>query len=300
MRAVCARVRASIFTKAAKIDPSKDNLHVSHTSLLILYSYSDINAQMEFVPNDSSLFRSSIEGLKEFLPNALIRIDTDGIRINGMDQSHVGFVDYFLSASDCAVLTVKTPTIIGVQTAVLSRALASVGSGDRVTLGLNKGGDKLVLSYANEKIGKRAVYEVPTIDIREDALDIPSLVYGASINAKTVDIAGAIKEAAHFGDTIMLRLDEDGFHISASGDAGTVRQTLENTDDREMSMNEDFVEVSFASKYVLSILKSGSPLSSYTLLDFDASQPLRATYKFGDASHFIAYLAPKITEDASV
>ena len=56
---------------------------------------------MEITPVDSSLFRAAIEAMKEFLPEAHLQIKADGVVIRGMDRSHVGFVDYFLSKEDC-------------------------------------------------------------------------------------------------------------------------------------------------------------------------------------------------------
>ena len=105
-----------------------------------------------------------------------------------------------------------------------------------------------------------------------------------------------MKEVGHFGDTILLRLDEDGFHMSTSGECGSVRQTLENTEDRDMELTEDFVEASFSTKYVNQIMKGGATLSTTMQLEFDSTQPLRASFRFGSDSHFVAYLAPKIVD----
>jgi proliferating cell nuclear antigen len=249
---------------------------------------------MEIVPNDSALFRSSMEALREFLPQVQLRISQDGIRINGMDVSHVGFVEYFLSKADCLVLKVPTPIVIGVNTTSLAKTLSSVSSGDRVTLGLKQ--DRMVVSYTNEKMSKKAVYEINTMDITEDALNLPELTYGATISGKTTDILQIVKEVAHFGDAMKLRLDEDGFHVSADGDSGTARQTLENTEDREMTLTDDAMEASFGTKYLTTIMKSGAPLSSTTKIEFDGTQPLRASFPFGKESRFVSYLAPKILE----
>lgn len=251
---------------------------------------------MEIVPADSGLFRASIEALKDFLPTAQLRLSAEGIRIDGMDVSHVGFVDYFLAAADCTVLKIPGPTSFGINMTTLARVLANVGNGDKVTLGTNKLRDKLVVSYMNARASKKAVYEVPILDIDMDAMELPDLVYSADVRAKTSDICVAVKEVANFGDAIKLRLDEEGFHISASGDIGSVSQTLENTDDREMELTSDAAEALFAAKYLVGIMKGGGALSTATQLEFDAAQPLRATFRFGGASHFIAYLAPKVTE----
>jgi proliferating cell nuclear antigen len=249
---------------------------------------------MEITPNDSSLFRASVEALKEFLPQAQLRVSNEGVRINGMDVSHVGFVDFLLAASDCT-LKVSKPCTIGINMNILARTLNAVGAGDRVTLSLGK--DKLIVTYTNEKISKKAVYELSLLEISEDSVDLPELTYGANICAKTSDISSIIKEVAHFGEAVALRLDEEGFHMSVNGDAGKVRQTLENTDDREMELSEDYVEALFGTKYLSTIMKAGAPLSASTRIEFDSAQPLRASFQFGSNSRFIAYLAPKVSED---
>jgi hypothetical protein len=92
-------------------------------------------------------------------------------------------------------------------------------------------------------------------------------------------------------------LNEDGLHLSTTGDSGAVKQTLENTEDREMELTGDSVEARFGTKYVAMIIKGGAALSPVTQLEFDPANPLRATFRFGSSSHFIAYLAPKVADD---
>ncbi len=260
------------------------------------YGNGTTHTKMEFIPTDSALFRSCIDGLKEFLPNAQIHADADGLRIRGMDVSHVGFIDYFLSAKDCVELKVPNATVVGMNLSVLSRALASVGTGDSVTI--KSAGDKLNVSYANTRASKKAEYSVSTLDCDQDVMEIPEFEYAATVRARTADIAAVVKEVAHFGDTVELCLDEEGFHVSVNGDIGAVKQTLENTEERDMEMTEDSVTSKFAIKYLMNIMKSGAPLASTIALEFGqaGAQPLRASFRFGEESYFIAYLAAKIDD----
>lgn len=252
---------------------------------------------MEIIPTDSLLFRSAIEGLKDFLPEATLRVNPSGLSICGMDRSHVGFVDYLLAKADCKVLKVPAPQTIGMNMLILAKVLSNVGAADTLVLKMNAARDRLVVSYTNEKVGKKAVYELPLMEIQEDAVELPALEFAAKIEAKTVDIASVVKEVGAFGDNMVLTLNPDGFHMESSGDLGSAKQTLDNTDDREMDLSEDSVSAAFGTKYLASILKSGGALSSTTNLEFDSSaQPLRASFRYGTASHFVAYLAPKITE----
>ena len=251
---------------------------------------------MEFVPKDISQFRSSVEALKEFLPIAQLRISSAGIRISGMDSSHAGFIDFFFAAEDCEKAEIRSPRTIGVHLAVLAKVLSSVGSGDSLTLGINKK-DQLVITCYNVKMAKKAVYEISTLDIDDEPLEIPVFQYGADITIKTADLHAVIKEMMYFGERIGFTLNEDGLHLSTTGDQGNVNQTLENTEDREMVLNSDSVEAHFGMKYIVMVFKGGAPLAATMQLEFDPAQPLKATFRFGDNSYFIAYLAPKVMDD---
>jgi proliferating cell nuclear antigen PCNA len=249
---------------------------------------------MELSPTDPKLFCAAIDALKEYLPHAQVHITKEGLRIRGMDISHVGFVDYFLAAGDCALLTVSADVVIGMNLVVLARVLASVG--DAVTLSYKK--EKFVISYTNSKAAKKAVYEISTLDIDMDSLELPTdLTYAANVCAKTADVFAVVKEVGQFGEAVTLCLDGDGFHLSASGDFGSAKQTLENTEGRDMELTEDSVSVGFGAKYLMGILKGGSALSPNIQVEFDSTQPMRASFRFGVGSHFVAYLAPKVSED---
>lgn len=249
---------------------------------------------MELVPANPALFKTAMEALKEFLPQLQIHISKEkGIFICGMDASHVGFVDYNLAVKDCAVLKMKESLRIGIHTAVLTRALAAC---DSIHLTMNKTNDKLVLTTVNEKLGKKAVFEMQTLDIDDVTPELPEITYGATVELKTADLSSVIKEVSAFGDTITLTLDENGFQVKSSGDTGSVIQTLENTDDRIMELGSDSVSATFGARHLLQIMKGGG-LASTVRVEFDPAQPLRVTFKIGAESHFIAYLAPKITDE---
>lgn len=245
---------------------------------------------MEIQLSDTSLFRRSIEALKDFLPQAQFMVSETGLRIRGMDMSHVGFVDYFLSAKDCAGFKVPVPSVLGISTTVLCKVLATAGSSDTLTLAEH--GETLRLTFAGE--GRSSKFELPTLEIDADAVELPEMEYTATIKAKGSDFATAIKDLVLFGDSITLRLDDEGFHMRAEGDVGKAAMTLDPTDDREMTLETDSVEMSYGMKYIQQVVKSCCSLAAVMELAFDDTHPLRITTRFGKESHFIAYLAPKI------
>jgi proliferating cell nuclear antigen PCNA len=256
----------------------------------------DTFSDMEVRISDANLFRRAVEALREFLPQAQLRITKAGIQVNGMDASHVGFVDFLLSSKDCEIVKLPAETEsanIGISLTVLSRALATCGNTDALTL--TEVGDRLKVQCKTE--GRSANFELPTLHIQDDIVQIPDMEYGATIKAKSADIAGMIRDLAIFGDNARLGLDENGFHVQAKGDMGEGDLTLEPTEDRDMSLGGDSVHVEFGMKYLQQIVKHASSMASTMELAFDEGQPLRVTTQFGKGSHFMAYLAPKVSED---
>ena len=243
---------------------------------------------------DATLFRKSIDALKDFLPQGQIQLTDEGLRIRGMDSSHVGFVDYFLSATDCAAFHVPNNCVIGISTILLAKVLGTAGGGDKMTLSMANGDEKLHIAFAGES--KTAKFEINTLDIEADAIELPELSYSASVRAKSADFMTAIRDLSLFADTIQLSLNEEGFHLRANGDQGNADLTFEPADDREMTLEGDSVDALFALKYLQTIVKNCGLLSSLMEISFDAGQPLRAVAKFGKESHFIAYLAPKMED----
>ncbi len=248
---------------------------------------------MEVRISDAAMFRKAVDALKEFLPQAHLRFSEEGIRVNGMDVSHVGFVDFLLSNKDCEYITFTKATDIGISLSVLSRAIATCSGSECITL--SESGDRLKVVFKAE--GRSANFELPTLHIQDDIVQIPEMEYGAIIKAKSSDIAGIIRDLAAFGDNAVLCLDESGFHVRVKGDLGDGELTLEPTEERDMSLEGDTVEVEYSMKYLQQIVKHASSMATTTELAFQDGQPLRVTAEFGKASIFIAYLAPKVSEE---
>jgi proliferating cell nuclear antigen PCNA len=248
---------------------------------------------MEIHIADAHLFRKSMDALRDFLPQAQIHVAAEGLRIRGMDASHVGFVDYFLSSQDCQELRVPADTVMGISTTILSKVLGTAGNAEQLKLSYKE--DRLCISFTGE--GRSASFEIPTLDINEDAIVLPEMSYGATVRARAGDMANLIRDVAMFGDEAILSLNDEGFHVRAEGDLGKGAMTLEPTDDRDMTLEGDSIEISFGMKYLQQIVKSCTPLAAYMEIAFDPAHPLRVTSRFGKASYFIAYLAPKVQED---
>ncbi len=250
---------------------------------------------MEVRISDATPFRRAVDALRDFMPQAELRISKEGIRINGMDVAHVGFVDFFLSAKDCESVKIpSTNSNIGISMPILGRVLAMCAPQEPLTL--SESGDRLKVRFQSD--GRSSQFDLPTLHIQEDLVELPDLAYTAVVRAKSSDISGLIRDLAIFGDDVWLKLDDEGFHLTVKGDAGEGHVVLEPTEDREMTLDGDEpVDVEFSMKYLQQLVKHASSMATYMEISFDSDKPLQVKTRFGKESHFIAYLAPKISED---
>jgi proliferating cell nuclear antigen len=245
---------------------------------------------MDIMVADASLFRRSIDAIREFLPQAQLRVSQDGCRINGMDAAHVGFIDFFLSTDDCISLRIAQDCVVGMSMITLSRVLATAS--DTLSISCSDNADNIKIAFKTD--GRSANFDLPTLDIDGDVIELPDMSYSATIKAKTADIFAVMKDIAMFGDSVSLCLNEEGFHVKSTGDLGKGELTLEPTDDRDMILEGDAVEVSFGMKHIQQIIKSCTGLAPYIEVSFDTEYPLRVKAVFGKNSYLNAYLAPKV------
>jgi proliferating cell nuclear antigen PCNA len=253
---------------------------------------------MELVISESTLFKRAMEAVRDFLPEPEMNISADGMRITGMDAAHICFIDFLLSAEECDSLTCPDPISLGISTGLITKVLSAAATGsDTITLSVTEESDQLGLRIENAAQARRADFELPLLDIEDAAVEVPEMTYEATVKAKTADIVGMVRDCALFGEAVTLRLDGAGFHMEAVGETGgKAKLTLENTDGREMTLEDDAVAVTYSIKYLMNILKGGASLASVVDLAFESGKPIRAVFRFGRNSHFTAYLAPKIED----
>jgi proliferating cell nuclear antigen len=252
---------------------------------------------MEIIISEATLFKKAIEAIKEFLPITEINVSSDGLRINGMDTSHICFIDFFLSAEECDSITCSEPISLGISTGIITKVLSAAATGsDSITLSVSEESDKLELSVKNDTTARRAAFELPLMELNDNSIQLPEMEYAANIKAKTSDVLSIAKDVGLFGDVAEFTLNADGFHIAVTSENGSANVTLDNTDEREMTLEEEEVKVKYSIKYVLNILRGGGSLSSNADLSFEDGKPLRAIFRFGKNSHFTAYLAPRIED----
>lgn len=261
----------------------------------------DGKKKSEYVLNmtleDSSILRRAITSFKDHLVHAKFEFDKDGLSVSGMDASHIALINYKLHKNTTNGYECNEPVTVGVQTSLLDKLMKMASGDDSVTFKINNEKEKIIISFKNEKTSTFRTFNVPVLDIDAPTIEVPDVTYAAEINMKTSEFANAIKDFAGIGcEDVVLKLDENGFGLEASGEV-SASCLFDPSDDREMALEEDDVESKYGVKIMHTIISGASGLSNNIKISYNPKEPVKFEFKFGTDSYFIAYLAPKASDD---
>jgi proliferating cell nuclear antigen PCNA len=247
--------------------------------------------------DDSSILRKAISSFKDHLIHARLEFDESGMSVFGMDASHIALINYKLHKNTINEYECNEPIIVGIQTSLVDKLMKMASNDDSVTFKVGNEKDKIMLSFKNEKTSTFRTFNVPILDIDSPTMEIPEISYAAEISMKTGDFANTIKDFATIGcENVILKLNEDGFHLNASGEV-SASCLFDPADDRDMTLEEDDVESKYGVKFLHGLLNGASGLSNNIKISYNKNEPVKIEFKFGTNSYFISYLAPKADDD---
>jgi len=247
--------------------------------------------------SDAISFRNAVHALSDHLPQANFHFTKDGLSVSEMDSSHTSLLSYILSEKDCASYKCGVPRVIGLHTSLLEQVLRMAHSGEELTLTIPVGSDTISILLVHKGLSLRRTFELPTLDIIIDKVEVPHLELDADITMSTSDFVGCIKQFQKINaDNVALQLDDEGFTVEA---VGTIKATclFESTEEREMAKESSSVRQDYCFKLLHGIVTGAADLSSTIQISFQRANMVRFTFLFGTGSKFITYTAPKVADD---
>ena len=247
--------------------------------------------------DDSSILRRAITSFKDQLAHARLEFDESGLAVSGMHMSNIALINYKLHKNTMNTYSCTEPVIVGVQTSLIDKLMKMASGDDSVCFQVNNAKDKIILSFKNEKTSTFRTFNIPVLDIDSPTIEVPDITYAAEISMKTSEFANAIKDFAGIGcEDVLLKLNESGFSLEASGDV-SASCLFDPADDRDMALEEDEVVSKYGVKYMHSLLNGASGLSNNIKISYNKNEPVKFEFNFGTDSYFISHLAPKADDD---
>jgi proliferating cell nuclear antigen len=239
------------------------------------------SSPIRVVLESAETFLKVFSALDELCDSANIIFCEDGISISSMDSSHVCLVAVKFAKEYFEEYTINSTITVGIKVSNLVRVLKCVEG----SVLFECSEDEFFVMTENDK------YNLKTVDLDSDEMDIPSLEVEVEIVADSSVLQKYIKNIASFGDTVKFMTVDDAVIMQTSGDIGSVELRLD-----QPSTIRGQLSASFASRYLMTFLRAAN-ISKKIRVNLHSELPVMFSYEFAENSFIKFYLAPKIVDE---
>jgi len=252
-----------------------------------------------------SKFLDIFKHAKEVNENFNIRMDSTGMFMQGMDQSHILILEFklvkewfdtyeFDEEKDC--------NIFGINAANLFKFLNTKQDNQKMIMSCSPDGDKLLIEFKGDKAKEyNKKFNMSLIELDETMITIPEAEDQVEFVIEHSNFASCIDQLSLFGDTLDIAIDNDAVTMQSSGMDGDMEIEIKTDDVEEFSAEEcdegeKLIEQSYTIKYIKTMCNF-SKVSSWLIIKVSNDRPICCYYKLNNNSYVRLYLAPKISDD---
>ncbi|MBE6493555.1 MAG: proliferating cell nuclear antigen (pcna) [Methanosphaera stadtmanae] len=167
----------------------------------------------KLVLSDPSIFKTSFDAISSIVDEVQIEVDSDGLRLNAIDRSHITYVHLELKESLFDIYECDKPIKLNVDTDELMKVLKRSKSDDVMELTVDEG--HLILQFEGNT---KRTFKVKLIDLEYEAPAQPSIEYPIKISVPIATIKDAIQDIEIVADRVAISVDEDNVIFTAIGD----------------------------------------------------------------------------------
>ncbi|MDO5851824.1 MAG: proliferating cell nuclear antigen (pcna) [Methanobacteriaceae archaeon] len=168
----------------------------------------------KIVLSDPSILKTSFDAISGIVDEVQIEVDTDGLRLNAMDRSHITYVHLELKAELFDIYKCETPHKINVDTDELIKVLKRAKNDDVIELTLEEESN-LILVF--EGATKRT-FKVKLIDIDYESASQPEIEFPVKLNMPIDVFKNTIQDIEIASDKVSFKVDKDNLTLEAVGD----------------------------------------------------------------------------------
>ncbi len=231
---------------------------------------------------NAGFLKASIEALSSFIPEGNFRFNEKGVHFRAIDPSQVVLVDYLIDRSAFDAFDVE-PSFVGINLFELNKIISRAMPEDKLTLGLSESEMKIGLKGEMERS-----FRLPLLDIAEGELKLPEAKYDAQVEISAHLLKEALKDAALFSSSVVLKTKGDKFFLESKGPAGALNVSSAQAKGVKVKSKEEVVS-KYSLTYLQNIVKEAGS-DSTVLLELRTDAPMKASYSIGK-SEIRFYLA---------
>lgn len=165
--------------------------------------------------SDPNILKTSFDAISSIVDEVQIQTDSEGIRLDALDRSHITFVHLELKASLFDEYVCDEPEKINIDTDELMKVLKRSKSNDRVIMSLDEG--NFIITFEGEA---KRTFKIRLIDMEYEAPSPPELEHPTKFDIPFALLKDSIQDMGIFSDKIALIVDSEKFRASAEGEFG--------------------------------------------------------------------------------
>ncbi|KZX15695.1 DNA polymerase sliding clamp [Methanobrevibacter cuticularis] len=165
--------------------------------------------------SDPNILKTSFDAISSIVDEVQIQTDSEGIRLDALDRSHITFVHLELNAGLFDEYVCDEPEKINIDTDELVKVLKRSKSDDRVIMSLSEG--NLIITFEGEA---KRTFKIRLIDIENESPSPPELDHPTKLEIPFALLKDSIADIDIFSDKIALMVDKEYFKASAEGEFG--------------------------------------------------------------------------------
>ncbi|MDI9623405.1 MAG: proliferating cell nuclear antigen (pcna) [Methanothermobacter sp.] len=165
--------------------------------------------------NDPNILRTSFDAISSIVDEVQIQVDSEGMRLDALDRSHITFVHLELHKELFDEYECPEPEKINIDTEELMKVLRRARAGDRLIM--TSDDTNLILTFEGEATRQ---FKIRLIDIEYETPQPPEIGYENEFEVPFSLLKDAIADIDIFSDKITFKVDEEKFIVSATGEFG--------------------------------------------------------------------------------
>ena len=236
--------------------------------------------------SDNAIFKTVFDSIASIIDEVTIIFDSEGMRLNALDRSHITFVTLELEPDVFDSYVCDTPEKVAVDCERFNQILKKCKTNDIIQLTIDEG--NFIIVFEGDATRR---FKIRVIDTEYETLVPPNINHNIYIKVPSTMMQDALNDMLIFSDKLRLLVDENYLKIISDGEFGDV--------DIKYLHGENIREVA-QSVYSIEKLKDifkASKFSKECEIGLGNDMPIVVTFELPTGDGRVKYLlAPRLEE----
>jgi proliferating cell nuclear antigen PCNA len=249
--------------------------------------------------NKKDLFVSIFQVLKNCTSLVNVIFETDRLHIQGMDKSHVCLFDVNIQKKWFDEYSVEEKTTVSFDSSIFHLIISTKQESHDIIIHKTDE-DNLNIDLVSKEHAKgefNKYFKISLTDYEYVLMDVPEVDYDAEFSISSKKICEIVSQMMTFGTDINIKCSEEKIDLITNGITGEMLVNIPIEDLTEYGIVEgEEINLSYSLNYIHKMCLTNK-ISNEINFYISGEYPMKLQYDLGDDSHFIFFIAPKISDD---